>query len=102
MSTSTGINLLDPRADTHTNMQFLVFLTAVIRAVDLHADMLRASIAIGSWPSTVTVSHMTMATPSVQPAIRKLERSGIACMSGTPPSTETQGVSKMKQVGSQL
>ena len=45
MSTSTGINLLDPRADTHTNMQFLVFLTAVIRAVDLHADMLRASIA---------------------------------------------------------
>jgi glutamine synthetase len=45
VATSTGINLLDPREETHTNMQFLVFLAAVIRAVDLHADILRASIA---------------------------------------------------------
>ncbi|MEM7228842.1 MAG: glutamine synthetase III [Planctomycetota bacterium] len=42
--TDTGVNLLNPRDDTHTNMQFLLFLTAVIRAVDLHADVLRASI----------------------------------------------------------
>ncbi|HEV2290705.1 MAG TPA: glutamine synthetase III [Gemmatimonadales bacterium] len=45
MSTDTGVNLLDPQDDTHTNSQFLVFLCAVIRAVDLHADLLRASIA---------------------------------------------------------
>jgi len=45
MATNTGVNLLDPRDETHTNMQFLVFLCAVIRAVDLHADLLRASIA---------------------------------------------------------
>jgi glutamine synthetase len=45
MSTDTGVNLLDPRDDTHTNMQFLVFLVATIRAVDVHADLLRASIA---------------------------------------------------------
>ena len=45
MSTDTGVNLLDPRDDTHTNMQFLVFLVATIRAVDTHADLLRASIA---------------------------------------------------------
>lgn len=45
MSTDTGVNLLDPRDDTHTNMQFLVFLCAVIRAVDVHAEMLRGSIA---------------------------------------------------------
>ncbi len=45
MATDTGVNLLDPREETHTNMQFLVFLTAVVRAVDLHADLLRASIA---------------------------------------------------------
>ena len=45
MSTDTGVNLLDPQDDTHTNMQFLVFLVATIRAVDLHADLLRASIA---------------------------------------------------------
>ncbi len=45
MSTNTGVNLLDPRDETHTNMQFLTFLVAVIRAVDLHADILRASVA---------------------------------------------------------
>lgn len=45
MSTNTGANLLDPRDETHTNMQFLTYLCAVIRAVDLHADLLRASVA---------------------------------------------------------
>jgi glutamine synthetase len=45
MATDTGVNLLDPRDNTHTNLQFLVFLVAVIHAVDIHADLLRASIA---------------------------------------------------------
>ena len=45
MATDTGVNLLDPQDETHTNMQFVVFLVAVIRAVDLHADLLRACIA---------------------------------------------------------
>ena len=45
MSTDAGHNLLDPQDETHTNVQFLVFLCAVIRAVDLHAELLRASIA---------------------------------------------------------
>ena len=45
ISTDTGVNLLDPQDETHTNMQFLVFLCGVMRAVDLHADLLRASIA---------------------------------------------------------
>ena len=48
ISTDTGINLLDPREEAHTNMQFLVFLCAVLRAVDIHADLLRASIASAS------------------------------------------------------
>jgi len=48
MATDTGINLLDPRSETHNNMQFLVFCVAVIRAVDMHADLLRASIASAS------------------------------------------------------
>ena len=48
MSTDTGTNLLDPRDETHTNMQFLTFCCAVIRAVDLNADILRASIASAS------------------------------------------------------
>lgn len=45
MATNTGVNLLDPQDHTHTNMQFLVFLCAVIRAVDLHAELLRAAVA---------------------------------------------------------
>ena len=45
MATDTGVNLLDPQDETHTNMQFVVFLVAVVRAVDLHADLLRACIA---------------------------------------------------------
>jgi glutamine synthetase len=45
IATDTGVNLLDPQDDTHTNMQFLVFLCAVIRSVDMHADLLRAGIA---------------------------------------------------------
>jgi glutamine synthetase len=45
LATDTGVNLLDPTDETHTNMQFLVFLAATIRAVDLHADLLRAAVA---------------------------------------------------------
>ncbi|MEM8834803.1 MAG: glutamine synthetase III [Planctomycetota bacterium] len=45
LSTNTGVNLLDPRDQTHSNMQFLVFLCAVIKAVDEHADLLRATTA---------------------------------------------------------
>ena len=45
MATDDGENLLDPGHDPHANAQFLAFLVAVIRAVNVHADLLRASIA---------------------------------------------------------
>jgi glutamine synthetase len=45
MSTDLGENLLDPGTDPHANAQFLAFLIAIIRAIDVHAAMLRASIA---------------------------------------------------------
>jgi glutamine synthetase len=45
LATDTGVNLLDPRDEAHTNMQFLVFLCAVIYAVDTYATLLRASVA---------------------------------------------------------
>lgn len=45
ISTNTGINLLKPGATPAENMQFLLFLFAVIRAVDKHAGILRASVA---------------------------------------------------------
>ncbi|HZN68718.1 MAG TPA: glutamine synthetase III [Tepidisphaeraceae bacterium] len=45
MSTDTGENLLNPGDNPHDNAQFLVFCTAVIRAVDKYADLLRVSVA---------------------------------------------------------
>ncbi len=45
MSTSDGQNLLEPGKSPHDNMQFLVFLSAVIKAVDEYADILRVSAA---------------------------------------------------------
>jgi glutamine synthetase len=45
MSDDEGHNLLSPGANTHDNMQFLVFCAAVIRAVNKWQGLLRASIA---------------------------------------------------------
>ncbi len=45
MSTNDGQNLLEPGKTPHENEQFLLFLAAVIQAVDEYADVLRASAA---------------------------------------------------------
>ncbi len=43
MGTDDGINLLEPGKTPHENVQFLLFLTAILKAVDEHADLLRLS-----------------------------------------------------------
>ncbi len=43
--TDDGINLLDPGATPHDNIQFLMVLTCLLKAVDEHADLLRESAA---------------------------------------------------------
>ena len=45
ISTNTGVNLLDPGKTPAENAQFLLFLTAVIKAVNDYQDILRASVA---------------------------------------------------------
>ena len=45
ISTDTGKNLLDPGATPESNAQFLLFLCAVIKAVDDYQDLLRISVA---------------------------------------------------------
>ena len=45
LSTDTGINLLDPGKTPAENAQFLLFLTAVIKAVNKYQDLLRLSVA---------------------------------------------------------
>ena len=43
--TDDGINMLDPGKTPHENTQFLLVLTCILRAVNLHADLLRESAA---------------------------------------------------------
>ena len=43
ITTDDGINLLDPGKTPHENIQFLLVLGAVMKAVDTHADLLRES-----------------------------------------------------------
>ena len=45
LNTDDGINLLDPGKKPHDNIQFLLILTCVLRAVDRHAELLRESAA---------------------------------------------------------
>ncbi|MBR4169018.1 MAG: glutamine synthetase III [Lachnospiraceae bacterium] len=45
LATDTGVNLLNPGKSPHENAQFLLFLAAVIKAVDEYQDLLRYSVA---------------------------------------------------------
>ena len=45
ITTDDGINLLDPGKTPHENIQFLLVLTCILKAVDEHADLLREAAA---------------------------------------------------------
>lgn len=45
LSTNTGINLLNPGKEPEKNIRFLLFLAAIIKAVDEYQDLLRMSCA---------------------------------------------------------
>lgn len=45
ITTDDGINMLDPGKTPHENKQFLLVLTAIMKAVDTHADLLREAAA---------------------------------------------------------
>ncbi len=45
VTTDDGINLLDPGTTPHENVQFLLVLACILKAVDTHADLLRESAA---------------------------------------------------------
>lgn len=46
ISTDDGINMLNPGETPHENIQFLLVLACIIKAVDIHADLLRESTAV--------------------------------------------------------
>lgn len=90
LATDSGVNLLDPRDETHTNMQFLVFLCAVIRAVDLHGGLLRASVASAGNDHRLGANEAPPAIMSIflgdmlQDIVEQIER-------GAPTSTRKGG-----------
>lgn len=45
LCTDTGVNLLDPGKTPHENIQFLLIIACIMKAVDVHADLLRQSAA---------------------------------------------------------
>ena len=45
ITTDDGINMLDPGKTPHENVQFLLVLACILKAVDVHADLLRESAA---------------------------------------------------------
>ena len=45
LTTDDGINLLEPGKTPHENVQFLLVLSCILKAVDIHADLLRESAA---------------------------------------------------------
>lgn len=46
LSTDDGINLMNPGETPHENIQFLLVLACIMKAVDVHADLLRESTAV--------------------------------------------------------
>ena len=62
--TDTGVNLLNPGKTPSENTQFLVFLLAVIKAVDEYGDLMRVSVASGA---TTTAWAATKRRPPLFP-----------------------------------
>jgi glutamine synthetase len=50
LTTDDGINLMNPGETPHENIQFLLVLACIMKAVDIHADLLREST-----PAMITV-----------------------------------------------
>lgn len=46
LASDTGVNMLDPGVTPHENIQFLLVLACIMKAVDTHADLLRQSAAV--------------------------------------------------------
>ena len=46
LTSDTGINMLEPGVTPHENIQFLLVLACIMKAVDVHADLLRQSAAV--------------------------------------------------------
>ncbi len=89
MADDLGDNLLDPGSTPQENAQFLVFLTAVIRAVHTHADLLRAAVATPSNDHRLGANEAPPAIISIYlgDTLTKIVQ---ALIKGTPQSNHQQ------------
>src|SRR5438477_2756114 len=91
MATDTGENLLNPGDTPHDNAQFLVFCTAVIRAVAKYPELLRVSVAGAANDHRLGANEAPPAIISIflgdqlQDIINQLEQ-------GPPKSTKSGGL----------
>ena len=100
MATNDGENLLEPGSDPHANAQFLAFLVGVMRAVNTHADILRASIADAGNDHRLGANEAPPAIVSIflgaqlEDVVEQLASSGAAA-SSKHGGTMTLGVSSL-------
>ena len=90
MSTNTGYNLLEPGDDPASSAQFMLFLTAVIKAVDDYADLLRISVASAGNDHRLGANE---APPAIISMFLGDELTAIveSVMNGTPYSSHQKG-----------
>ena len=98
ISTDTGVNLLDPGETPNENIQFLLVLACVMKAVDTHADLLRRSasnvgndLRLGANEAPPAIVSIFLGT-QLEDVVRQLVETGEArsCLEG---STLRTGVS---------
>ena len=75
-----GHNLLSPGANTHDNLQFLVFCTAVIRAVNKFQGLLRASIASEPGADDRFLREARLATRINHPNVVAIDNGGLTAV----------------------
>ena len=96
LAEDTGNNLLEPGSTPSENLQFIVFLTAVIRAVNKYAGLLRASIAFAGNDHRLGANEAPPAIMSIFLG-EKLNEVVESIVSGKPVAAK--GAAKTIQIG---
>ena len=84
LCTDNGVNLLDPGATPNENIQFLLILSCIMKAVDTHADLLRQSAAdvgndhrLGADEAPPAIMSMFLGE-QLEDVVRQLVETGVA------------------------
>ena len=100
LCTDTGINLLNPGKTPHENIQFLLIIACVMKAVDTHADLLRQSAAdvgndlrLGAGEAPPAIISMFLGE-QLEDVVNQLVETGVAARSIKGEKLET-GVSTL-------